>query len=82
MQNRSVSDSPLWSAIEPVNDLTIANLSAAWANRGMCSQISIPETFVAIGSNSPRNSRGASGFRSNMSWCEGPPLRWILIRAL
>ena len=37
--------------------------------------ISMPGTLVAIGLNSPRNSTGAVGFRSNMSWCEGPPPR-------
>ena len=36
----------------------------------------------AIGLNSPRISSGASIFRSNMSWCGGPPARKIMMTAL
>ena len=32
-------------------------------------------TFVGIGRQGPEISAGASGFRSNMSWCGGPPTR-------
>src|SRR4030095_7455150 len=42
----------------------------------------MPDTFVAIGLNSPRNSAGAVGLRSHMSWCDGPPLKWTLMIAL
>ena len=42
---------------------------------GKCSQICTPGTLVAMGLNSPRNSLGASGFRSYMSRCDGPPGR-------
>ncbi len=45
----------------------MANLSIIVAIRGKSSQISIPDTFVLIGRNSPRISTGASGFISNMS---------------
>ena len=34
-----------------------------------------PGMAVAIVSNSPRISAGASGFGSNVSWCEAPPER-------
>ena len=37
---------------------------------------------MAIGLNSPRISTGASGFRSIMSICGGPPSRWMLMTAL
>ena len=50
-------------------------LSAWRARRGRCSQIWIPGTFVAMGRNSPRNSGGASGFKSNVSSWLGPPKR-------
>ncbi len=53
----------------------MANLSIIVAIRGKCSQIWMPGTFVSIGLNSPRNSVGASGFRSHMSMCGGPPGR-------
>ena len=52
------------------------------AMRGNCSQISMPGTLVLIGLNSPRISAGASIFRSNMSWCGGPPGRKIMMIAL
>ena len=35
--------------------------------------IDTPGALVAMGLNSPRTSLGASGFRSNVSMCEGPP---------
>src|SRR5688572_20861058 len=50
-----------------------AYLSACLASCGRCSQMSMPGTFVLIGLNAPRNSAGASGFMSNVSWCGGPP---------
>ena len=53
-----------------------------WAKRGKCSQIWMPGTFVLIGLNSPRISEGASILRSNMSWCDGPPGRKIMMIAL
>ena len=46
-----------------------AALSIRPASRGKTSQISTPGTLVAIGLNSPRISAGASGLRSNVSWC-------------
>lgn len=45
----------------------MANRSIIFANRGKCSQISIPGTWVEIGRNEPRISTGASIFRSYMS---------------
>ena len=36
-------------------------------------QLYLMNTLVAAGLNSPRTSRGASGFRSQRSRCEGPP---------
>ncbi len=48
----------------------------------MYSQMSRPGTLVRIGRNSPRIPSGASGFRSNMSWCGGPPARKIMMTAL
>ena len=51
----------------------IVSLSAMPASRGISSQMSMPGTFVAIGRNSPRISAGASGLRSNVSRCVGPP---------
>ena len=59
-----------------------ANLSIIAASRGSSSQISMPGTLVAIGLNSPRISAGASGLRSNMSWCGGPPGRKTMMTAL
>ena len=50
-----------------------ANLSAHFASIGRCSQIRTPAALVSIGLNSPRTSAGASGLRSNVSWCDGPP---------
>ncbi len=55
------------------------SLSIMPARRGKCSQISMPGTLVLMGLNSPRTSAGASGFRSYMSWCGGPPGRKIMI---
>ncbi len=46
---------------------------------GKCSQISMPETLVRIGWNSPRISAGASIFKSKKSWCGGPPGRKIMM---
>src|SRR6185312_15327401 len=51
----------------------IEYLSASCDSRGRCSQTWMPGTFVAIGLYGPRNSDGASGFISNVSWCGGPP---------
>src|SRR5262245_55062695 len=48
-------------------------LSAWRAERGKCSLICIPGTLVVIGLNSPRISAGASGLRSQVSCCAGPP---------
>ena len=41
-----------------------------------------PGTFVLIGLNVPRYSRGRSGFRSKVSRCEGPPARWMKMPGL
>jgi hypothetical protein len=57
------------------SERTTDSLSNIFACIGMCSQMSMPGTFVLIGLNSPRNSFGASGFRSYMSMCDGPPGR-------
>ncbi len=54
-------------------------MSAQRASLGRCSLISRPGTFVAIGLNSPRNSLGASGLRSKVSMCDGPPPRFTKI---
>ena len=51
----------------------ILNLSAHFACSGSSSPTSMPGTFVRIGRNSPRYSLGASGFRSYISMCGGPP---------
>ena len=58
---------------------TTANLSAMAAWCGSSSQSSMPGTLVLIGWNSPRHSRGASGFMSYMSSWLGPPPREIMI---
>ena len=42
----------------------------------MASQISIPGPLLGIGRQGPAISAGASGLRSNMSWCGGPPTRY------
>ena len=47
---------------------TIASLSTCFARRGVCSPIWMPGTFVSMGRNSPRISRGALGLGSNVSW--------------
>ena len=52
-----------------------ANLSALRAILGINSQIWKPGMAVEIGMNSPRMSTGASGFRSIISICGGPPSR-------
>ena len=62
-----------WPAFVWQPDRTIASLSMIRDCSGRCSPTSIPGTFVAIGRNSPRNSAGASGFRSYMSRWLGPP---------
>ena len=59
-----------------------AKRSAMPATFGINSQIRRPATFVAIGLNSPRTSTGASGFRSIVSRCGGPPSRWMLMTDL
>ena len=51
----------------------ILNLSAHFACSGSSSPTSMPGTFVRIGRKSPRYSLGASGFRSYISMCGGPP---------
>jgi hypothetical protein len=52
----------------------IAYRCACRANSGRCSQILMPGTLVAMGINSPRMPSGASGFRSNVSCWDGPPV--------
>ena len=61
---------------------TTASLSIIAASFGNSSQIWMPGTFVLIGLNSPRISAGASGLRSHMSWCGGPPGKKTLISDL
>src|SRR5262245_58249874 len=51
------------------------NLSACRASRGKSSLMRTPGTEGAIGFNSPRISAGASGLRSQVSSCGGPPVR-------
>jgi hypothetical protein len=62
------------SSTESTERIT-AILSHMAACCGKCSLICTPGTLVAIGLNSPLNSAGASGFRSYMSMCDGPPGR-------
>ena len=64
-----------WLLLGCVRLRTIAYLSASRASRGSFSQISRPGTFVRMGLNSPRNSAAASGLRSKVSCCGGPPQR-------
>src|SRR5262245_48886422 len=64
-----------WLPLACVIDRMMAHLSATRAERGKCSLIRIPLTLVSMGRNVPRISSGASGFRSHMSRCEGPPER-------
>src|SRR6185369_1941637 len=71
----SVSECSLTETMERMH----ASLSHIFACIGKCSQICTPETLVSIGLNSPRNSFGASGLRSYMSMCDGPPGRLIMI---
>ena len=52
---------------DPYTDRNGTSLSMIAAMRGMCSQISMPGTFVGIGRNSPRISAGAFLFKSYMS---------------
>ena len=51
------------------------NLSACRARRGISSLIRTPGTLVSTGRKVPRISAGASGFRSHISRCDGPPER-------
>ena len=46
-----------------------------FASFGNASQIWMPVTFVGRGFHGPAISFGASGFKSNMSWCGGPPTK-------
>jgi hypothetical protein len=56
-----------------VRPRTIDSLSAICVCIGISSEISMPETFVLIGRNSPRYSVGAAGLRSYVSMWVGPP---------
>jgi hypothetical protein len=60
----------------------MASLWVMLATSGRCSQISMPETAVGMGRNSPRISGGASGFMSKLSMCEGPPRIQIMMTDL
>ena len=51
----------------------IAEVIAVPLSGYLTRMLSIPGTLVLIGRNSPRNSAGASGLRSYMSMCDGPP---------
>ncbi len=64
-----------WFVYPCASDRTIAIRSARAANPGKCSHIVMPGTAVEIGLNSPRIPSGASGFMSNESRCESPPVR-------
>ncbi len=74
MQQSFLLDGPMaWSLSRCVTERRIVYLSASAASRGRCSVIARPGTRVAMGWNSPRISTGASGLRSRMSRCDGPP---------
>src|ERR1035438_8447008 len=57
-------------------------LSRCCAIIGMCSPMNVPGMLVLMGLNSPRMLAGASGFGSQISICEGPPCRKIMITLL
>ena len=63
------------SALAAMMERMAAILSHILACSGNSSQMLQPGTLVEIGLNSPANSFGASGFRSYMSMCDGPPGR-------
>ena len=58
-----------------VTDRTMRMRSTSLAIRGNSSETRMPSTFVEIELSSPRISAGASGFMSQVSSCDGPPLR-------
>ena len=66
----------LWIFTSWFKERTSANLSASFACNGNHSQISMPGTFVEIGRKTLRYFSGASGLRSYVSSCEGPPCRY------
>ena len=63
------------SSRRPTIERITATLSISPAIRGRCSQMWTPGSLVAMGLYSPRMPSGASGLRSNVSWCGGPPVR-------
>ncbi len=71
-----------WPPVAPTIERISTSLSMSRAICGRCWQIWMPGTLVEIGENSPRISDGASIFRSNRSWCDGPPGRKIMMTAL
>ena len=85
---RSRAGNPDWhwkascAPADPTRERTNANRSARPATFGISSETWRPGILVAIGSNSPRTSRGASGFGSMVSCCGGPPSRWTLMTDL
>jgi hypothetical protein len=60
-------------------DLMIARWCACAARCGKCSQSVMPGALVAAGMNGPRYSAGASGFMSQVSMCNAPPLSQTMI---
>jgi hypothetical protein len=60
---------------ERVTDRTMRMRSTSRAIRGNSSDTRMPSTLVEIELSSPRISAGASGFMSQVSSCDGPPLR-------
>src|SRR5690349_12113749 len=56
-----------------LSERTMAVVSVTFAVFGRCSLSWMPDTFVGIALNSPRNSDGASGFGSKESRWLGPP---------
>ena len=75
-EGRPVSSSCVavtWLTSEWCTERITARRCALAASAGKCSEIIRPGTLVAIGRNSPRTCSGASGLRSHVSCCAGPP---------
>ena len=72
---RLSEDLPILIEIVDTEERISAILSICRAVRGRCSPIWTPGTLVATGLNSPRNSAGASGLRSQVSIVLSPPCR-------
>ena len=69
----------MWYALVPwftpgwVADRIIAYRSAREPSAGRYSQICVPGILVETGLKLPRCADGASGFKSHVSCCAGPP---------